>query len=416
LAEMSMCDGAEAQPLKRPRRWQTQRGCAGGGISGVRIYTWVVIVAGVCCGWALSLVLGAAPATKPGVSATKPATKLSTKPTSKPVVAKWLPKPYPRDQVNFLAMGDWGSGGKEQKEVAKGLADYAEKQGVQFNGLLSLGDNFYVQLKDEEDYQFQSLFEDMFDAKRINFPFYAAFGNHDYEKNKNKIEMAYAARHPDSRWKIPSRWYRVDLPAERPLVTVLMLDSNKPQMSPDDWMAQTRWIDEQLSRPRGTRWTIACAHHPLFSNGAHGDNGVLQVHWGPIFKKHRLDFYVCGHDHDLQQLQMPEWTTSFILAGGGGKKPTKMRRDLRGPFSKSLNGFSHLAFFPDRAIVRFVLTDGNVIHQIQRTHDGQVTLLIKGGNDKATNQPLRVLLGLDDDEKKDAGEKRGDPEKDPTDP
>jgi len=58
-------------------------------------------------------------------------------------------------------------------DVAKALAKYVEGTGTQFNGLLTLGDNFYVPLKDVEDYQFQSLFEDMFDAKRLNFPFLA---------------------------------------------------------------------------------------------------------------------------------------------------------------------------------------------------------------------------------------------------
>jgi hypothetical protein len=334
-------------------------------------------------------------------------------------------RPLPKDQVNLLAMGDWGSGDKEQKTVAKALARYVDETGVQFNGLLSLGDNFYVTLKDEEDYQFQSLFEDMFDARRINFPFYAAFGNHDYDKNKAKIEMAYAARHPDSRWKIPARWYRVDLPPEAPLVTVLMLDSNKPHMSADDWLRQMDWMAEQLAQVQslpGTskRWTVACAHHPLFSNGAHGDNGVLQVHWGPIFKKYKLDFYVCGHDHDLQQLEMPGWPTSFVIAGGGGKRPTKMRRDLRGPFSKSINGFSHLLFTPDRATVQFVsggsggaASQPTIVHQIQRTPDGRVTVLLKGGNDKASTRPLRVLLGLDGDEKKeDKKDEKKDEKKD----
>jgi len=48
----------------------------------------------------------------------------------------------------------------------------------------------------------------------------------------------------------------------------------------------------------------------------------LQVHWGPIFKKYKLDFYLCGHDHDLQQLTVPDWWTSFILAGGMGSSST----------------------------------------------------------------------------------------------
>jgi tartrate-resistant acid phosphatase type 5 len=326
----------------------------------------------------------------------------ASKATTKPVVAQWTPRPYPTDQVNLIAMGDWGSGTQEQKDVAKALAKYVGETGTQFNGLLTLGDNFYVPLKDVDDYQFQSLFEDMFDARRLNFPFYVSFGNHDYEKDKARIEMAYATKHPDSRWKLPANWYRVDLPAEKPLVTVLMLNSNKPRLTPEQWDAQIRWIDEQLAHAKPTtKWTIACAHHPLFSNGAHGDNGVLQVQWGPMFKKYKLDFYLCGHDHDMQQLSVPNWSTTFVLAGGGGRKPTKMRRDIRGPFSKSMNGFSHLELFEDRAIVHFVSgEDARVVHEIQRTPDGQVSMLVRGKSDKATTQPLKVLLGIDLDEKK----------------
>lgn len=382
-------------------------------IHSVRKLTWIFLLSVlVGAGYLISSrLLAATPAPVPG----KPmAAKPPAKPATKPVVAHWTARPFPLNEVNLIAMGDWGSGGKEEKEVAKGLAEYVGKKGVQFNGLLSLGDNFYVKLKDADDYQFQTVFEDMFDATRVNFPFYCALGNHDYENGKAKIEMAYATKHPDSRWKMPARWYRLDLPVEKPLVTILMLDSNKPQMTADDWLLQLHWIEEQLSQPKGNKWTIACAHHPLFSNGAHGDNGVLQVHWGPLFKKYKLDFYVCGHDHDLQELQMPDWSTTFVLAGGGGKKPTKMRRDLRGPFSKSINGFSHLHLFPDHAEVQFINAEnGQVVHQINRMHDGQVKLVIKGGNDKATNQPLKVLLGLDQDDKKPGGDKSDPDDEDP---
>jgi hypothetical protein len=324
-----------------------------------------------------------------------------TRPTSRPRVAPWTQRPFPPHEVNLIAMGDWGRDGKEQKDTARVLASYVDKVGTQFHGLLSVGDNFYVHPKSEYDYLFQSVFEDMYDSKRINFPFYMAFGNHDYERGKARMELAYAAKNPTSRWKMPARWYRVDFPTDKPLVSALILDSNKPSMSADDWLLQMNWIEQQLADRRGAKWMVACAHHPLFSNGAHGDNGVLQVHWGPIFKKYRLDFYACGHDHDLQHLEIKDWPFSFLIAGGGGSKPTKMRRDLRGPFSKSLNGFAHIQFFPDRAVIQYVNTAiGKVVHHFERTAGGQVNVLVKGGNDKASTQPLKVLLGLEDEEKK----------------
>lgn len=347
--------------------------------------------------WGLTDVPKAAPAS------TKIATtQAASGPTSKPRVAKWTPRALPAGEVNLMAMGDWGGNGKEQKVVAEALAKYVDKAPAQMAGLISVGDNFYVKLKDEEDYQWQSVFEDMYDAKRINFPFFAALGNHDFEGTKMKTELAYAAKHPDSRWKMPSRYYRVDLPdAKKPLVTILVLDSNKPNMKAEEWLAEMEWIDAQLADRRGAKWTLACAHHPFFSNGAHGDNGVMQTHWGPIFKKYKLDFYVCGHDHDMQHLQIPNWDISFMLCGGGGRKPTKMRRDLRGPFSRSLNGFAHLRFLPDRVDVDYINADtGKTVHQFQRLAEGKIAVTMKGGMDKASTQPLKVLLGLDDEDAK----------------
>jgi 3',5'-cyclic AMP phosphodiesterase CpdA len=317
----------------------------------------------------------------------------------KPAVAKWTPRPLPTDQVNLLAMGDWGANTKEQKLVAQALARYADKSETQFNGLVSVGDNFYVKLSGPDDYQFQSLFEDMYDASRINFPFFIALGNHDYQHNKARIQLAYAHKHPDSRWKLPNRWYRMDFPAEKPLVMLLVLDSNKPNMSREDWDRQIRWMEYHLAAPRESKWVVAAAHHPLFSNGSHGDNGVLQTQWGPLFKKHKLDFYVCGHDHDVQHLQLAGWHPSFLITGGGGKRPTKMRRDSRGPFSRSLNGFAHLHFTPQAATVKFTnANDGKLLHHFTRTTTADIKVHMTTGRDKATNKPLLVLLGLDQKE------------------
>jgi hypothetical protein len=306
-------------------------------------------------------------------------------------VAKWTPRPFPTDQVNLLAMGDWGSGGQEQRDVAQSISKYVSRTGLQFNGLLTCGDNFYVPLKDADDYHFQTLFEDMFDAKVINFPFYVSLGNHDYEKEKAKFELAYAANHPDSRWKLPSRWYRLDLPVEKPLVTILMLDSDKPRMTSDDWKAEMKWMDDELSKPRTTRWTIAAAHHPLFSNGAHGDNGVLQVQWGPIFKRHKLDFYICGHDHDIQHLELPNYKESFLLVGGGGASVRPMRLDQRGPFTKSTHGFADLNFTAEKATVRLIGPDAKPLHEFTRTREGVVEMKKTVPSDPAVPRTIKSI-------------------------
>ena len=297
--------------------------------------------------------------------------------------------------VDLLAMGDWGEGVPAQRAVADALATYAAGQRPKVTAMLLAGDNFYVKLPGgADDPQWKSLFENMYDPARLNFPFYAALGNHDYEGSKDLAELAYARLHPDSRWKLPARYYRVELPAVDPLVTVLMLDSNRQVILEPDWNAQTKWLDAELAKPRKTRWVICCAHHPLFSNGAAGQNGVLQRDWGRLFQKHRVDFYVCGHEHNLQHLEIDGWPTSFITCGGGGAHAHPMLNNKLGPFSKTMYGFVQMLFTRDDAVVKFIGTDGAAAHVFRRAGDGTVSVLKTTASDKGVGKPLELIQAL----------------------
>ncbi len=228
--------------------------------------------------------------------------------------------------------------------------------------------------------------------------------------------MDYSLEHPGSRWKLPARWYRVDLPlgAAHPLVTILMLDSNKDSLGTVRWNAELAWLEQELQSVRTgaavtdagfselaaaneghPRWLLCCAHHPLFSNGAHGDNGVLQTTWGKLFQRYHVDFYICGHDHDLQHLQVPGYDTTFLLVGGGGGGTRPMRRDNRGPFSRTSRGFLHLRLTPDHAVGRFVDEKGDELHLFDRDRAGKADVVFTTGTQKATTQPLKLIQGLD---------------------
>ena len=310
----------------------------------------------------------------------------ATTPTTVPVTG-------PAGTVSFLAMGDWGSGKPPQKQVAETLAAYAKKQG-DVQAVVLAGDNFYMNVSSVDDPVWKDVFENVYDANRLNVPFFAVLGNHDYQGNKAKIELEYSKTHPESRWRMPARWYRVDVPSNKPVVTLLMLESTKDQMSAADWAAQMDWMEEQFAKIPAGVWTVAVAHHPLYSNGSHGDNGVMQTTWGPIFSRHHLDFYLCGHDHDLQHLEIPGQTESFVLVGGGGAGTRQMVKDARGPFSKSINGFGHFQFTPEKATIRFIDLKGDVVHAFERTKAGQVTVLANTPSDKASTKPLKAIQGV----------------------
>jgi hypothetical protein len=291
------------------------------------------------------------------------------------------------DTVSFLAMGDWGSNGPDQKKVARKLAEYVQSSGRTYQGMLLLGDNCYVKLqgmKGTPEALWNEMFEKTYDPIALNFPFYAALGNHDYSNAAAQFELDYAANNPKSRWKMPAKYYRLDLPEKNPMVTVLMLDSCKDNMGPAAWDEEQKWIQTELAKPRTTKWIIAAAHHPFFSNGDHGDNGVVQSTWGSLFKKAGVDFYVCGHDHDVQHLEVPNWGMSFVLAGGGGARVRPMRVDQRGPFSKSVMGFADIQFTPTTAKCRLVSGEGKVLHEFARSHDRVVNVTFTTPSDVAT--------------------------------
>lgn len=288
---------------------------------------------------------------------------------SQPVkVAAWRMNPVPADQVNLLLLGDWGNGSSAQKDVAESMARYASSAGLQFNAAVTAGDNIYLRLRHVEDPRFGRLFEDMYDPQRLAMPFYMTLGNHDYYFGIYKFQLAYPAAHPTSRWKQPDRFYRIDFPIQaNPLVAVIVLDSNSGPLSDDEWKRQLGWMDEQLAKARReARWLICVAHHPFFSNGMHGDNLKLQREWGPLMRKHGVDLYVCGHDHDLQHLEIPGWPFGFLIVGGGGAGKRWLSRKY-GPFSELLHGFGHLHATPDRLTARLINVNGQVVHEFHRT-------------------------------------------------
>ena len=293
--------------------------------------------------------------------------------------------------VNLLALGDPAGNTPEDAQITKELNDYCRHTPRTFNGIVMLGDIFNMTLSGPDDPLINKLFEQGYDASAMPFRFYIAMGNHDYEQGKAPYELAYGRLHPQSRWTLPTNYYRVELPPEKPLVTMLVLDSNRQALSDAQWDAELKWLDAELAKPHAP-WLICAAHHTIFSNGAHGDNGVLQTQWGELFKKYHVDFYLCGHDHTMQHLEILDWPLSFVISGGGGGGRRQMLRDNRGPFSRSTLGFADLHFDPDAAVVRLLDEKGEPLHVFSRERvSGKTTTLSNSDSDKATTQPLRTI-------------------------
>ena len=234
-------------------------------------------------------------------------------------------------------------------------------------------------------------YEDMYPAAAFPGPAYAVLGNHDYERrhhDKVELQLQYP-RTRKTRWTMPDHHYTFKYPEQNPIITFICLDSNLPgtksfdfnlfsyTMSRSDADAQDAWFQAELAKPRTTPFLAVICHHPLYTNGIHRDNPILISRWDKLLRDHHVDFYMTGHDHDLQHLEFAGHPTSFIVSGGGGAELVDWTTppEKRGPWGGRVLGFTHLELTPQAVTLRHLGRDATLLHAFRKTPDGKMQIL-----------------------------------------
>ena len=149
-------------------------------------------------------------------------------------------------------------------------------------------------------------------------------GNHDYgttrydQQGKLQMQLDYARNNPQSRWKIPSKWYTLELPnAEKPLVKIIVLDGNywDGGLTPQEKIAQRRFAEAAFNQPTTAPWLWVVNHFPLFSDSSvHGDTPELIREWGKHLQTHPVSLCLAGHDHTMQNMQVEGYSANFVVS------------------------------------------------------------------------------------------------------
>lgn len=272
------------------------------------------------------------------------------------------PKDSGKKYVEFIAIGDAGTGAFGQRLTAEAMRMKAERDSISF--VLSLGDNFYeFGVRSVDDPQWQDKFERMYASPSLNVPFYAVLGNHDYRQNP-QAQVEYSRK--TTRWNMPDRFYtfirQFDASTSAQFFCLdtqpmAYLSSNDLSTGKDSakYMLQLRWLEKELSES-SARWKIVLGHHPLYSNGEHGSNKELASLLEPILARHAVDFYLSGHEHDLQLLK-PVNGVNYVISGGGGKHRNVTWRDNTVYAGTNL-GFAFFRISQDEALVEFINRTG----------------------------------------------------------
>jgi len=286
---------------------------------------------------------------------------------------------------HFFLIGDYGSDEAPQTAVAQAMGRYASRFALKPEGLFLLGDNFYSKgLDSVASPRWQRGFEAMYPADVFPGRCYAILGNHDYHDNKGgeQVQLAYA-KQGGTRWTMPHKWYRQEF---GDLISFLALDTNlrslsgtidsklkikipRASLTAAEEAEQWAWLEAELAKPRG-KFTVVAGHHPVYSNGMHGDSEELVERLAPILQKHGVHLYLCGHDHDMQHLELMGQKTSFVLSGGGGARVREAKNlERKTPFFNAVYGFSHLQANADRLLIRHLDANGKQIHFLEKKAD-----------------------------------------------
>ena len=202
--------------------------------------------------------------------------------------------PKDKDSVKFLVIGDSGTGGRQQYEVAQRIVE-AYKQ-FTFDFTIMLGDNMYgSESASAFVNKFEKPYKPLLDA---GVKFYASLGNHD-----EPSQRFYKPFNMDGK-----RYYTF----RKEDVEFFVLDST--YITPD----QIKWLAGVLEKS-DAKWKIPYFHHPIYSSGEkHGSELDLQVLIEPLFVQHGVDVVFSGHEHFYERLK-PQKGIRYITQGGAAK-------------------------------------------------------------------------------------------------
>lgn len=252
----------------------------------------------------------------------------------------------PAGVVRFVALGDTGTGGKEQFAIASQMVKYYDDK--HYNTVLLLGDNVYPsgdpsELPDKFEKPYAEL------LKR-GVTFRAVLGNHDDNTSHGTGQINYKP------FNMGGRNYYSFVEGSG-LVEFFALDSNRMDQ------AQLAWLESALSASKA-RWKIAFYHHPIYSSGKkHGSNLRLRALLEPLFVRYGVAATFSGHDHVYERIKPQQGIQHFVSGAGGQLRRGNLNKpsQLTAAGNDLVNSFMYVEVTQDRFSFWAVDAEGKIL-------------------------------------------------------
>lgn len=273
--------------------------------------------------------------------------------------------------LDFLVLGDWGRrGAPGQAAVAAGMAMVASRVQPQF--VVTTGDNFYEHgVSDCEDPHWRESFGEVYSSRALNVPWHPVLGNHDWCGNPAaQVEFSSS----NLRWRMPGYYYEITYRlCDGSTLQLLFLDTTplvsdyrsggcyeNPNVEAADADAQLAWLEATL-RQSAPRHRIAIGHHPIASASPfHGNCPDLENQLLPLFQRHGVGTYLCGHEHDMQHL-VSDGVHHVVC--GAAAEVRESGRDSRTLYAAALPGFGAVRVSPAGILLRLHDQRGECLYE-----------------------------------------------------
>jgi len=213
------------------------------------------------------------------------------------ISARPMPPPAALEAVRFAVIGDNGTGGQPQFDVARQMIAYRAQ--TPFDFVLMLGDNLFGRPSDRDFTDaFERPYRPLLDA---GVRFHAVLGNHDAADNRLFPLFGMGGQRYYTWARDNTRFFGID---------TNRLDDE-----------QLAWLENALKRSL-ERWKIVYFHHAIYSAGKrHGSNIELRVRLEPLFVRYGVNVVFSGHDHIYQRFK-PQKGITYFVQGASGKLRT----------------------------------------------------------------------------------------------
>jgi len=281
------------------------------------------------------------------------------------------PKAY-----SFLIANDMGRNGYyDQKPIAAVMGEWAEKANIDF--VAAAGDvHHFNGVASVTDPLWMTNFELIYSHPELMLDWYPILGNHEYKGNSQAV-LDYS--NVSRRWVMPARYYtlvkKVD---DKTSVRLIFIDTapligkyrndsiDYPDVYKQDDKAQLRFIDSVLTVST-EKWKVVIGHHPIYANTTKNEveRTDMQTSLDPILRKHKVDFYICGHIHNFQHIKQKDSPVDyFVNSAASLSRPLESTTGT--VFTRDKSGFAVCNVTGSKLTISFINAMGEPIYSYSK--------------------------------------------------